>query len=118
MDNVETSNIVKAGAPDYGMGFEQIRNMTWSSLTPVDDNGDLYRSSVSKFFSTEMIDLSLEEVGVRRDDRVYSVLRIIRQARHPLINPWRTLENCYQLDALVSLPPNKSSAADLISRSS
>jgi len=27
MNNVETTNIVKAGAPDYTMGFEQIGNM-------------------------------------------------------------------------------------------
>ncbi|KAH0405512.1 hypothetical protein KCU89_g151, partial [Aureobasidium melanogenum] len=35
-----------------------------------------------------MIDLSLHKVGIRRNDR-------------------RTLENCYQLDPLVALPPNK-----------
>ncbi|KAG9801082.1 hypothetical protein KCU95_g38, partial [Aureobasidium melanogenum] len=76
MNNVETTNIVEAGAPDYTMGFEHIGNMMRT-----------------------MIDLSLHKVGVRQDDR-------------------RTLENCYQLDPLVALPPNKSSAADLISRSS
>ena len=37
INNVETTNIVGAGAPDYTMGFEQIGNMMRSTLALVDD---------------------------------------------------------------------------------
>jgi hypothetical protein len=38
-----------------------------------------------------MIDLNLHKVGVRRDDRGHNTLRIVRQARYPLIHPPREL---------------------------